>query len=234
MSGFLCGLLDRAVAQSRICRGIASNGMSKKMRVGSLFILALVVPFGETIDAIRAPYTAVDSISRRNEESSSSLVGRAFSKIWNIVDTTRSFLDCGGTQAPDSIPGPATPAPSDSPVPYPTKAPTEKPNITPGPSNKPTDPPVTQAPASKFSIALDLVNVASQTEFYAATSKWTKVITGDLPDVSIPGGSSSCGLWPDRVDDVYICGKFSTIDGPGGVLGSAGKFGQGKCMAMIK
>ena len=61
------------------------------------------------------------------------------------------------------------------------------------------------------------------TEFQNAVAKWTRVITGGTDDISasLPG-ESECGPWPSYVDDLYICGKYKRIDGPGGVLGYAG------------
>jgi hypothetical protein len=65
--------------------------------------------------------------------------------------------------------------------------------------------------------------VADDSFFRNAVATWGKVITGDLPDFDYNFKSnSSCGPWPSHVDDVYICGKYASIDGPGGVLGSAG------------
>ena len=69
----------------------------------------------------------------------------------------------------------------------------------------------------------DLVNVKNDYAFQAAAKKWSTVITGDLPDLvgKLPG-RSSCGPWPTRVDDLYICAQYQPIDGPGGILGFAG------------
>ena len=77
--------------------------------------------------------------------------------------------------------------------------------------------------APEFVIDLDLKDVTEKFEFENAMTTWSKVITGDLPDIAqhLPG-SSACGPWPSFVDDVFICGRFQRIDGPGKVLGSAG------------
>ena len=75
---------------------------------------------------------------------------------------------------------------------------------------------------SEFSITLDLQGVSNTNEFQDAMDRWSQIILGDIPDFSGNlDGSSSCGNWPSSVDDVYICGVYKYIDGPGGVLGSA-------------
>lgn len=75
---------------------------------------------------------------------------------------------------------------------------------------------------SEFSIALDLQGVSNTDEFQNAMDRWSQIIVGDIPDFSgnLDGGSS-CGKWPSTIDDVYICGVYKFIDGPGGILGSA-------------
>ena len=68
-----------------------------------------------------------------------------------------------------------------------------------------------------------LLGVSNDYEFKNAVTKWTQAITGDVPDFAgkLPG-KSNCGAWPDFVDDLYMCGRYIYIDGPGGVLGAAG------------
>lgn len=96
------------------------------------------------------------------------------------------------------------------PTPAPTSAPLTS-NASPSP-----DP-------SSFNIALGLQGVIDDAFFQNAVSTWGKVIKGDLEDFEYNlGTSSSCGPWPTKIDDVYICGKYTGIDGPGGVLASAG------------
>ena len=75
---------------------------------------------------------------------------------------------------------------------------------------------------SEFSIALDLQGVGNTAEFQNAMDRWSQIIVGDIPDFrgNLDGGSS-CGSWPSSIDDVYICGVYKFIDGPGGILGSA-------------
>lgn len=76
---------------------------------------------------------------------------------------------------------------------------------------------------SNFTIALDLKNVPSDQEFKKASATWSSVIVGDIRNFTgTLGGQSDCGPWPSQIDDVYICGQYRAIDGPGNVLGSAG------------
>lgn len=78
---------------------------------------------------------------------------------------------------------------------------------------------------SQFDITLEVVGTMSpsaQAEVEAAFSRWERVIIGDLADATING---SCGGGKDyngSVDDVRIFVEITPIDGPGGVLGSAG------------
>ncbi len=52
-----------------------------------------------------------------------------------------------------------------------------------------------------------------QLAFKLAANRWTKVITGDLPDMNVDG---------ETIDDVLILAEGKPIDGPGGILGQAG------------
>jgi hypothetical protein len=60
--------------------------------------------------------------------------------------------------------------------------------------------------------------------FETAAARWSAVITGDIPDV--PVTNIACGTTFPRltatVDDVAIIARIEPIDGPGGILGSAG------------
>jgi hypothetical protein len=77
-------------------------------------------------------------------------------------------------------------------------------------------------------MCLDLKSVSGFKEswmdsFARAKQRWESIIIGNLP--SRPNttlGSTTCTGYPSTVDDVYICGKESIIDGPYGILGSAG------------
>ncbi len=66
-----------------------------------------------------------------------------------------------------------------------------------------------------------------QQAFVDAAARWGKIITSDLPDV--PAGvipENACGTGSPSVgipiDDILIFAAVTTIDGPGGILGSAG------------
>lgn len=52
-----------------------------------------------------------------------------------------------------------------------------------------------------------------KTAFKKAADRWTKVIVGDLPPVTIDG---------EKIDDVLILAEGAAIDGPGRILGQAG------------
>ncbi len=66
---------------------------------------------------------------------------------------------------------------------------------------------------------------AQQQAFETAEARWEEVVIGDLPDVSVnrPAGTcSSTSPINETVDDLLIFVTIESIDGPGGVLGSAG------------
>lgn len=66
---------------------------------------------------------------------------------------------------------------------------------------------------------------AQQAAYDAAEAKWEAVIIGDLPDtpVSRPAGTcTSTNPINETIDDLVIFVTLEVIDGPGGVLGSAG------------
>ncbi len=60
--------------------------------------------------------------------------------------------------------------------------------------------------------------------FNSAVERWQRVILGDLPlePGPIPATGSLCEAVNEDVDDLVIFVRLETIDGPGGVLGSAG------------
>jgi hypothetical protein len=83
-----------------------------------------------------------------------------------------------------------------------------------------------------FSIAVTFLpgtnpTPALQATFQAAASRWSQVITGDLPDVSVSNFDiGQCVNQPSypitmNIDDVVIFAEITTIDGPNGILGSA-------------
>ena len=63
--------------------------------------------------------------------------------------------------------------------------------------------------------------------FDAASSRWAQLVTADLTDVSLVVAAGGCGglghpAIDEIVDDVLIFAQVDSIDGPGGILGSAG------------
>jgi hypothetical protein len=66
---------------------------------------------------------------------------------------------------------------------------------------------------------------AQQQAFDAAEARWEEVVIGDLPDVAVnrpTGTCSSTSPINETVDDLLVFVTVEPIDGPGGVLGSAG------------
>jgi hypothetical protein len=57
------------------------------------------------------------------------------------------------------------------------------------------------------------LNTAQKNAFKKAARRWSRVIVGDLPDVTVGG---------QLIDDVLIEASGVPIDGPGGILGQAG------------
>jgi hypothetical protein len=70
--------------------------------------------------------------------------------------------------------------------------------------------------------------------FDTAIQFWEAAVTSDLPDHTIPlrflEDAGFCGLGynpPDPADDLYICGKYTNIDGGSGVLGTGTSVNDG-------
>jgi hypothetical protein len=80
----------------------------------------------------------------------------------------------------------------------------------------------------RFDIVLLFVNMPTASQlntFKAAVMRWESIITGDLPliPLSRPAGTcSSPAPIQSDVDDLLIVVRLENIDGPNGVLGSAG------------
>ena len=73
------------------------------------------------------------------------------------------------------------------------------------------------APPSNFDIVVTFsggLTASQMAAFTAAEQRLEQIITGDVPDITVPG----IGL----VDDIQIDASGMAIDGPGGVLGQAG------------
>ncbi len=69
---------------------------------------------------------------------------------------------------------------------------------------------------SPFTIEVRFVGGLTSTQmdaFKAAADRWTKIIVGDLPAVTVDG---------ELIDDLLILAQGSAIDGPRGILGQAG------------
>lgn len=84
--------------------------------------------------------------------------------------------------------------------------------------------------ASAYTITLRYLSsmtTARQAVFQAAAARWSSVIIGDVPDLLINRAAGTyCGpTYPainETVDDVLIFVTLDSIDGPNGILGSAG------------
>ena len=69
------------------------------------------------------------------------------------------------------------------------------------------------------------VTEAQRTAFHAATTRWRRIVTGDLSDVPISAGGGQCLNSPalnETIDDLVIFVAVEPIDGPRGTLASAG------------
>jgi hypothetical protein len=88
--------------------------------------------------------------------------------------------------------------------------------------------------ATAGAYAIDLVYLGSvspavDTAFVTAAGRWATIIRGDLPDVTVTdldvafcGNQPSGTTFTGTIDDLRIYVKVDSIDGVGGVLGSAG------------
>ena len=124
-----------------------------------------------------------------------------------------------------------------SPV-APTVRPTRQPAIVPVPVSLPITPvpipstiapvaPATSPTDSGYDITLQLINVSAEDRavFEAAAALWESAVVGDLPDVdsssfNTPPFVDGC-TYPAVVDDLYICGTMTNIDGVGMIAGQA-------------
>ena len=81
--------------------------------------------------------------------------------------------------------------------------------------------------AQGFSISVCFTSEVSPSQrdvFTQSAARWAAVITGDVPDFTATL-TSACGsgiIFNQGVDDLMILAAVQEIDGPGGVLGSAG------------
>ncbi len=70
------------------------------------------------------------------------------------------------------------------------------------------------------------MTASQRSTFQTAAGRWGQVVTGDLSNVTVNLPAGQCDSWlPSMnlvVDDLIIFARIVSIDGPGGVLGSAG------------
>lgn len=78
----------------------------------------------------------------------------------------------------------------------------------------------------EFEITLDFHDVPYWHRlrfFFPALLQWQNTIVGDVVDVNderLPNfDPTDCGPYPSSIDDIYICVSYTSIDGPGGVVG---------------
>ena len=75
---------------------------------------------------------------------------------------------------------------------------------------------------------LSTATPAQRDAFASAAARWMQIIIGDIPDVALAvSAGQACSNFPtpaisETIDDVIIFVQLTSIDGPGGVLGSAG------------
>lgn len=73
---------------------------------------------------------------------------------------------------------------------------------------------------------LTAMKAAQRDAFVTAATRWMSIITDDITDLQITRPAGDCGTgtpaMDEFVDDVVIFAAVENIDGPGGILGSAG------------
>ncbi len=88
----------------------------------------------------------------------------------------------------------------------------------------------TEEPPARYDIELSQLAAISesvQTAFDDAVTRWESHVVGDVPDIALSGVPAGlCGIAHPAidgvVDDLSIYASIQPIDGPGGILGSAG------------
>lgn len=68
----------------------------------------------------------------------------------------------------------------------------------------------------------NLPSAAERAAFEAAEARWESLIVGDRPNVTLSPGVCDIPAGYEAIDDLVIEVRLQAIDGPGGVLGSAG------------
>jgi hypothetical protein len=88
-----------------------------------------------------------------------------------------------------------------------------------------------RATATPRAFVIDLRLLSTMTAnqrdaFVVSAQRWMDIITGDVPDLNVNRPVGDCGAGSpavsEFVDDVIIFASVVNIDGPGGILGSAG------------
>lgn len=73
---------------------------------------------------------------------------------------------------------------------------------------------------------LSAMKPSTRDAFVVAAQRWMSIVVGDIPDINISKAAGDCGsnspAVTEFVDDMIIFATVEAIDGPGGVLGSAG------------
>ena len=73
---------------------------------------------------------------------------------------------------------------------------------------------------------LTAMTATQRAAFLAAAARWSSIIVGDLPAELVQGGAGECGdnspAINQTVNDILIFASVAPIDGPGGIIGSAG------------
>eukprot|EP00977_Amphora_coffeiformis_P025486 scaffold20186_cov239-Amphora_coffeaeformis.AAC.1 len=107
-----------------------------------------------------------------------------------------------------------------------TTAATTTTTTTPATTTAATTTTTTNSPPYRIDLDFTGVPQSDLPIFVEARQKWTQAITADLSDYSNTGGLSTSYTcdngYPSVIDDLYICGRYIDIDGPGTILGSAG------------
>lgn len=97
------------------------------------------------------------------------------------------------------------------------------------PTPSPIDPLPTVPVNSQYDISMSLVDIPSSDRslFTDAAQRWESIVIGDLSNIARSSLrydlDSGCSV-PVTIDDLYICARYSDIDGLNNVLGSAGPY----------
>jgi hypothetical protein len=129
-------------------------------------------------------------------------------------------------QPPLPVSAPMTKVPIASPIAVPVTAPIATSPVTSAPVPIMVTAPISNPSTLRYDITFQLVNIAPEygAVFQEAVTLWESVVVGDLPDVASSDFDKApmegC-TYPTTVDDLYICGTSTTIDGVGLVAGQA-------------